>query len=66
MRTMKELDAALRRGDSFSDEELKRAHKHYGEIRELLGDLGPRWHFAWGEANRLWSMTGDYLRARER
>lgn len=66
MRSLKELEQGLLKGDSFTDEELKRAHEHYGKVRELLGELGQRWHFAWGEANRLWMMTGDYLTARAR
>jgi hypothetical protein len=66
MRSLREIELALIKGDSVSTKELKSANGHYERLREDLGKLGQRWHFAFTEANRLWMLTGSYLRARER
>lgn len=63
---MKEIEFALLKGDSVTTPELKAAHMHFENLNRALGELGQRWHFAFGESNRLAMMCNDYLRARKR
>ena len=65
IRSLKEIEKCLLKGDSLSTAELKRAKKHYGRLRDNLGELGHHWHFAFTEANRLWMLSRDYLNARK-
>jgi len=62
---LKDVELRLLKGDHVTTRELKAAHEHYGRLREDLGALGQRWHFAFSEANRLWSMCRQYLDARK-
>lgn len=61
---LRDIEGLLLRGESVTTGELKRAHELYGRLREDLVGLGERWHFAFVEANRLWTMTRQYLEAR--
>ena len=65
MKSLRDIEMLLLKGDSVSTPELKAANERYGLLREALGDLGQRWHFAFSEANRLWILTDQYLRARD-
>ncbi|MGD9728152.1 MAG: hypothetical protein AB7L09_00180 [Nitrospira sp.] len=62
---MKEIEQALLKGDNVTTQELKKARAHFSNLRFALLELGPHWHFAFVEANRLEMMTASYLRARE-
>ena len=66
MRDLREIETALLKGDSITTPELKLANEHFANLRKALIVLGPHWHFAFKEANRMEMMTGNYLRARER
>ena len=63
---LRDVEARLLRGDHISDRELRAAHSHFYGLREMLGKLGERWHFAFSEANRLEMMCRQYLDARNR
>jgi hypothetical protein len=65
VKSLRDIEARLLRGDHVTTRELKAAHEHYGRLRTDLGELGQHWRFAFGEANRLWSMCRQYLDARK-
>lgn len=65
MKSLRDIEERLLKGDSVTTPELERANQHFARLRDDLGDLGPHWHFAFVEANRLWSLTRQYLEARE-
>lgn len=65
MRRLRAIEEALLRGDSITTRELRAAHAHFCRPRELLGELGQHWQFAYAEANRLEMMCRQYLDARK-
>jgi hypothetical protein len=65
MPDFKDIERRLLHGESVTTRELNEARKLYGRIREDTLSLGPHWHFAFKEANRLEMMCRDYLRARQ-
>lgn len=64
--SMKEIEEKLRKGESISNSELKQAVEFYGNLREMLLQLGREWNFAFSEANRLHALCCSYRDARIR
>jgi hypothetical protein len=62
---LKDIERRILLGDSVTTRELRAAHSHFYGLREMLGKLGQRWHFAFQEAIRLEQMCRQYLDARK-
>lgn len=63
--SMKEIERKLRTGDPITDAELKQAVSFYEKLADMLLQLGSEWHFAFGEANRLFLLCRSYQNARK-
>ena len=61
---MKSIETNLLTGKKVPNRDLIRAVEFFGALADNLADLGPRWHFAFGEANRLYVLCRSYARAR--
>jgi hypothetical protein len=60
-----EIVEKVRVGDGLSDAELNTALAFYGQMESGLRLLGPRFHLAWAEVQRVHDMLRSYRHNRE-
>jgi hypothetical protein len=60
-----EIVEKVRVGDGLSDAELNTALSFYGQLEAGLRLLGPRFHLAWAEVQRVLHMLESYKHNRD-
>lgn len=60
----KEVYKKFKNGDSIGDTELAVARFYFSDVADRLSWLGPEFHLAWVEANRVATALSGYYDAR--